>query len=308
MGISCIVHTFNSEATLERALKSAAWVDELIVVDMESEDATREIAGTYADTILTTGKTPRVDGIRNTFLDKAAHEWILVLDSDEYLADDAEQTTWELLDEYGKSYDAFAIPRFNYIAGQIMRGSGWYPDHQIRLFRKGTVRWTDANHVVPTVTTGPRRLMTLTPPGCMHIHHRNYENLRHFIKKQVDYALSNRYDPDPSKFDFSDYIARAHRNLALRSDTENDGDLSHALALIMAWDAIVQGLIHWDSLEPRPPLRYLTALPVATSRLFWLEIKLRKWMMRHYPMATLIKGLAIRAKRMLSFLPGKKSQ
>ena len=74
----------------------------------------------------------------------------------------------------------------------VMRGSGWYPDHQIRLFRKGTVRWSDTHHTPPQVTTGRARLMELRPPGCLHIHHRNYESLRHFAEKQLRYALEVR--------------------------------------------------------------------------------------------------------------------
>jgi glycosyltransferase involved in cell wall biosynthesis len=204
MKLSCIIHTRNSAETLDRALASVAWADDIIVVDMESTDSTRAVAAQYTQRILSTPIVPRVDGIRQQFLAEARHDWILVLDSDEHLAADAEANVTNLLEQYGDRYDAFAIPRFNYIAGQIMRGSGWYPAAQIRLFRKGTVRWPDANHQLPEVITG--RLLELEPPDCLHIHHRNYEDLRHFIHKQLDYALNDRYDSDPSTFDFSSSI------------------------------------------------------------------------------------------------------
>jgi len=280
MTLSCIIHTRNSAETLGKALDSVAWADEIIVVDMESTDSTRAIAAKYTQRILSTPVVPRVDGIRQQFLAEASHDWILVLDSDEYLAADARENVAKLLEQYADRYDAFAIPRFNYIAGQIMRGSGWYPASQIRLFRKGTVRWSDANHQAPDVITG--RLLELQPPACLHIHHRNYEDLRHFIRKQLDYALNDRYDPDPNAFDFSSHIARAYENLAMHQDTEQDGDLSHALALVMAWDAVMRGLIHWDSLSPRPPLAMLTALPVASAKVPRWRIRFRKWFGRRH--------------------------
>ncbi len=280
MKLSCIIHTRNSAETLDKALDSVAWADDIIVVDMESTDSTRAIAAKYTQRILSTPIVPRVDGIRQQFLAEARHDWIFVLDSDEYLAADAAVNVTNLLEQHGDRYDAFAIPRFNYIAGQVMRGSGWYPAAQIRLFRKGTVRWPDANPQLPEVITG--RLLELEPPDCLHIHHRNYEDLRHFIQKQLDYALNDRYDSDPATFDFSSYIAKAYQNLAIHQDTEHDGDLSHALATVMAWDAVIRGLIHWDSLSPKPPLAMLTGLPVAAGKVPLWRIRFKKWFGRRH--------------------------
>ena len=266
MRVSGIVHTRNSADTVERALATLRWVDELLVVDMASDDGTLAVAERLADRVLHAPVVARVDDVRNQFLAGATHEWIFVLDSDEYLAADAAEQVAALVRTHGNRVDAFAIPRFNYIAGQVMRGNGWYPDHQVRLFRRGMVRWRDGHHLPPEVLTGPDRLLHLSPPECLHIHHLNYRDLRHFVRKQVDYALNGLYDPDPRRFDFADYVAAAHERLALYQDTARDGDLSHALALLLAWDAIVRGLLHWDSLDPRPDLGALVALPTGAAR------------------------------------------
>ncbi|PWT88093.1 MAG: glycosyl transferase family 2 [Acidobacteria bacterium] len=276
MKISAVVHTCNSEETLEKALQSIAWADETIVVDMQSVDRTLEIARNFTDRIFTAPKRPRVDGIRNEYNAKATNEWILVLDSDESLPADAKEEIEALIDKHGKRYDAFAIPRLNYIAGQIMKGTGWYPDHQIRLFRKETVQWQDAIHVPPEISTGKHKLYELVPPHCLHIHHFNYRDLRHFIQKQMEYALNQCYPPD---FDFARYIAEAHEQLA-REDRNLDGDLSHALSLLMACDSVVRGLIHWDSLQPRPPLGSGAEL-FSNNRDTRVSIKKRTWLAEH---------------------------
>jgi glycosyltransferase involved in cell wall biosynthesis len=283
--ISAIVHTRDAAATLETALRSLAWADEILVVDMASRDATLEIARRHATRILETEIAPRVDGIRNRYAAEASGDWVFVLDADESLADDAGDEIRRLIAEHGERCDAFAIPRFNSIAGQVMRGSGWYPDHQLRLFRKGTVRWSDTHHTPPEVLSGRGRLMELMPPACLHIHHRNYESLRHFAEKQLVYALSDRYDARPESFDFADYVARAYQTLATRDEPDLDGDLSHALALLLAWDQIVRGLVHWESLATRPPLGLLAALPVATERVPWWRVRLRRWLGRRHAWA-----------------------
>ncbi len=283
MEISSVVHTRNSEATLEKALSSLAWTDEIVVVDMESDDATQEIARRFTGRIIKTAPAPRVDGIRNRFLEEARHRWILVLDSDEYLAVDAEPALRRLLRTEGEAYDAFALPRYNYIAGQVMRGSGWYPDHQTRLFRRGTVRWTDGHHHPPEVVTGEHRLKKLDPPQCPHIHHQNYRDLGHFLEKQLLYARSENYSGDPEAFHFEEALIQANRQLAMKHDPDADGDLSTALSLVMAWDEIIRGLLHWDSLEPRPPLRFDQAIPLAAgSRPGW-RAHLASWRRRLGP-------------------------
>lgn len=280
--ISAIVHTRDSERTVEQTLKSVAFADEIVVVDMESTDGTVAIARTLATAVHSVAPVPRVDSIRNEWIQRLRHEWILVVDSDECLAEDAAEEVQRVIARHGERYDAVALPRFDRVAGQILRGSGWYPDHQIRLFRKGTVRWGDTIHRLPEVVTGPHRLLELEPPDCVHLHHRNYEDLRHFVAKQLEYALRDRPPADPEGFDFTDYVARAYERLALRGDAERDGDLSHALALLLAWDQIVRGLLHWDSLDPRPPLDLLGALPIATERVPWWRVRARRWLGRRH--------------------------
>jgi glycosyltransferase involved in cell wall biosynthesis len=297
--LSCIVHTRDSEATLARALGSVRWVADLIVVDMASQDDTVRIAREFSARILTAPRVDRVDGIRNDYIEQARHEWVLVLDADEALAADAEANIGALLDRHGADYDAFALPRFNTIAGQVMRGSGWYPDRQIRLFRKGRVRWSDAIHKRPAVAGGRTRLLEVPPEEGVFIHHRNYDDLRQFIARQLDYALKDRYPSDPSSFQFGDYVALAYRHLATRRDPEKDGDLSHALALVMAWDAIVRGLLHWEALAPRPGLGAWAALPIATSRMPRWKVALRRWLLRALPLRATARRLARRARSLV---------
>jgi len=275
----------DAAATLEAALRSLAWADEILVVDMASRDATVEIARRHATRVLAAEVAPRVDGIRTRWADEADGDWVFVLDADEWLDYGAGDEIRRLVAAHGARVDAFAIPRFNWIAGQVMRGSGWYPDHQIRLFSKGTVRWSDTHHTPPEVAGGRRRLMELMPPVCLHIHHRNYESLRHFAEKQLAYALSDRCDPHPASFDFAAYVASACETLATRADPEADGDLSHALALLLAWDRIVRGIVHWESLEPRPPLDLQAALSAGPGRVPWWRVRVRRWLGRRYAWA-----------------------
>jgi glycosyltransferase involved in cell wall biosynthesis len=257
VNISLIVHSKNSQQVLAALIESTAWIEDRILVDMESTDATVSLAASSGFRIKAVKNHPRVDGVRNQFIEKAKFDWVLVLDSDEYLSEDAKDSITDLIESHQSQIDAFAIPRFNFIAGKIMKATGWYPDHQIRLFKKETVSWSDYNHVPPAVTNSCR-LLYLRPP-CLHIHHHNYDSITDVIKKQLHYAINQRYDYD---FDFLEYIHKSYQNRITRNTPEQDGQVSSVLSVIMAWDAIMQGLIHWDRLDPKPDIQALLASPM----------------------------------------------
>ena len=260
--ISLLVHTRNSAATLPRLIASTGWVAERIAIDMQSSDDTAAICRAAGFEVVAIPEAPAIDPVRNEHLHRATSEWTLVLDADEYLADDAADEIAGLIAEHGDRYDAFALPRYNSIAGQTMRGSLFYPDQQIRLFRKGHVRWHAGHHRPPEVLGG--RLMVLEPP-CVHIHHLNYPDLEAFISRQMRYALTDDYPSDAASFDFSRYIGEAHETFAKRHDTAADGDLSTALATVLAWDRVMRGLIHWERTGRTAPLSEAFSLPVVVA-------------------------------------------
>jgi glycosyltransferase involved in cell wall biosynthesis len=262
--ISAIVHTRDSAATLARTLATIGWADEIIVVDMESQDETCAVAVSAGARVLKVEPHARVDGVRTRFLSEATHDWIFVIDSDEYLADDARPAVAKLISTYGADVDAFAIPRFNYFGTRLLTGSGWYPDHQVRLFRKGTVEWGDTTHRPPEVLTG--RLKVVQPPGGLHIHHTNYNDIAHVVCKQAEYARNDIYPTDPKRFSFETVVAQAYEEYRERLAREADGDYSFALATIMAWDKIIRGLIQWDRLGRKPALPNLYSLPVVVTK------------------------------------------
>lgn len=76
----------DSEATLEKALASIKeLVQEIVVVDTGSVDGTRPIAEKYTDRIFSYGWTDDFAAARNETLKYATGDWILSIDSDEWL-------------------------------------------------------------------------------------------------------------------------------------------------------------------------------------------------------------------------------
>ncbi len=260
--ISVLIHTRDSAATIGACLASVAWSDDVVVLDMASTDETCAIAVAAGARVVALPAETWSDAIRNRHLGEASHPWTLILDSDERLADDGGRGIAELLEHVGSEMDAFAVPRFNTVAGQVMRGSGFSPDHQWRLFRTGAVVYSEAHHQPPVIRDGYSRLHVIDPATGPRIHHEHYPSLRELILRQARYAATDRYDADA--FDLGAYAERIHAQLAQRTDPEADGDLSRAIAAVLAWDGVIRALMHWETLEPRPPLGAFPALPIGT--------------------------------------------
>lgn len=139
--LSAIVITKNEADNIGDCLDSLAFCDERIVVDCGSTDATVEIArhkGAHVEFHEWCGDGPQ----RNYALSLASGTWVLNLDADERVTPELAATIKAAIANGGAQ--AWEIPRLSYFCGRWMHHSGWYPDYVLRLFRRGTARFSDA--------------------------------------------------------------------------------------------------------------------------------------------------------------------
>lgn len=139
MKISVTIITRNEEDRLAEALASVSWADEVVVVDAESTDRTVEIARQYTDRVII-HPWPGYAAQKNFADDQASHEWILSMDADERVSPELRRSIEQLKRE-GPQYDGYRIPRRAWYLGRWINHSGWYPDYQLRLYRRDCARW-----------------------------------------------------------------------------------------------------------------------------------------------------------------------
>lgn len=146
--VSGVVTTFNNAATLEACLASLAFCDELVVLDSDSTDATRTIAARHGALVSVRafqGYGPQ----KQAAIDLASHDWVLLLDADEHLTDQAR----------GAIEGELAAPRAH---GYRLPRQEWLfwrwphpatrPNWQLRLFRKSHGRMNAVPvHAAPQV-------------------------------------------------------------------------------------------------------------------------------------------------------------
>lgn len=138
MQISATIITFNEEAKIAEAIKSVAFADEILVVDSESTDKTREIAESLGAKVIVQ-KWLGFAKQKQFAVENAAHDWILSLDADEKVSIELKNEILNL----NPQADAYKLPRLSFYLNQPIRHGGWYPDWQIRFFNRNKARWKD---------------------------------------------------------------------------------------------------------------------------------------------------------------------
>ena len=146
--ISVIIIAKDEEKKIGDCLKSVSWVNEIIVVDNESEDNTAEIAEKHGASVVR-HKGGSYSDWRNKGLKEASGKWVLYVDADERVTPKLKSEILEILK--AAKYNAYAIPRINIVLGKELKHGGFGKfDYVKRLFKGDKLKkWTGDLHEEP---------------------------------------------------------------------------------------------------------------------------------------------------------------
>ncbi|MFZ5916564.1 MAG: glycosyltransferase family 2 protein [Chloroflexota bacterium] len=178
--LAAVILTKNEERHIGDCIQSAAWADQVVVLDSYSTDRTIEIARQMGATVI---QHPFHDygQQRNVALDTVKAEWILFVDADERVTPELAAEIRQVLQR--DDVDGWWVPRHNFIFGAIVQHAGWYPDYQMRLLRRAQARYDPARQVHELVVLdGPEGYLQNV------LIHYNYDSIRQFRTRQEKYT------------------------------------------------------------------------------------------------------------------------
>ncbi len=183
--ISLAIASFNESEKLERCLKSLkGFADEILIFNLSRVDRNiRVVAKKFGAKLIDIDKVSYIELIRNKMIEACGGEWVILLDPDEYITDDLKKKLKEI-SKSGK-YDAVNIPRKNIIFGKWIKHTNWWPDRQIRFFKKGKVLWKKDIHSYPQVQG---KIFELPGTENLAIVHKQYDNIYEFLARQNRYS------------------------------------------------------------------------------------------------------------------------
>jgi glycosyltransferase involved in cell wall biosynthesis len=186
--ISVVVNTLNEEHRLPFALRSVqGWVDEIVVVDMHSDDHTVDVARDYGARVFMHERLAYADPARAFALARATGDWVMVLDADELVPYPLSRRLQEVA--AGDEVDVVSIPWRNYLLGAALEHTGWGPgqDRHRRFFRRGFVSARPDIHDYLHTEARARILDLPVEPGLAVVHF-NYRDVTQFVEKLNRYT------------------------------------------------------------------------------------------------------------------------
>jgi glycosyltransferase involved in cell wall biosynthesis len=190
--VSAVVVSRNEGHLLSRCLESIRFCDELIVVDLESEDDTAEIARRLGARVIHHPVARVVEAVRRDVAAEATHPWLLMVDPDE-VVDPA------LADELEAGFAALpattaivSAPCQFYFRGTPLRGTVWGGlTERPTLAHRGRVDFSpDVHHGI-----SPKpgfELRVLAPSGSNVIHHYWMVDYAGWLRKHMRYVKEER--------------------------------------------------------------------------------------------------------------------
>ncbi len=201
--VSGVVICMNEADGIARCLESLAWCGEIVVVDSGSSDGTREIARRYTESVI---EQPFLGYVRqkNFALEQAKHDWVVCLDADEALDESLRAAIPAAIAAAPESVAGFELDRITWFLGVWHDRGEWYPDWQLRVFRRSRGRWEGWDpHDRVRVDGEVRRLRG-------RLEHRNYRDLSDHVQTidRFSTRLARAMHDDGVRFRLRDLVLR----------------------------------------------------------------------------------------------------
>jgi len=142
--LSVAIITLNAAAALPDCLASAAFADQIVVIDSGSSDGTQALAAARGAQVIDMpwrGYGPQ----KQAAVAACAHDWVLCLDADERVTPALRESITAALAAPRRDAApmAYRMARANRFMGRLLRHGEGYPDWSLRLFHRAHARWSD---------------------------------------------------------------------------------------------------------------------------------------------------------------------
>lgn len=148
--VSVLVPVKNEEEIISSCLRRLAWAGQVTVIDSQSSDQTVPIAQALGAQVyqFEYDRSKGWPKKKNWALEHVPweHEWVLIVDADEHITPELAReiegvVTGKASPPRAGSGDGYWINRRFMFLGRWLRGGGWYPSWNLRLFKHRVARY-----------------------------------------------------------------------------------------------------------------------------------------------------------------------
>lgn len=173
--ISVVILVKNAQETIFECLDALRTFNEIILLDNLSSDETLQIAKQFDNVKIFQSDFIGFGALKNLAISYAQNDWILNIDSDEILEEEAiKQINTLKLD----THCIYALSRKNYYDGEWIKACGWYPDFVNRLFNKTHTHFNNKEVHESLIISNHTKIIHLQA------------SLKHYTTKQISQMLN----------------------------------------------------------------------------------------------------------------------
>lgn len=144
---TCVVVCFNEGKLLIDSIRSIQFCQEIIIIDLASEETIKNIANRFNAKYIPHPKVIVVEHVRKKIKDQAKYDWILFLDPDELLTPNLQKAIQSQFNKIGENVGVIELPWRFYFMGRPLKGTIWGGDKKKRvLVHRERVHWYDHVH------------------------------------------------------------------------------------------------------------------------------------------------------------------
>ena len=249
MPVTVTIITLNESRHIAAAIDSAAWADEILIVDSGSTDDTVAVATDKGVRVMSRPWPGYVDQ-KNYAASVATHDWVFSLDADERLTPAlAAEVRAVIASEPAER--AFRVPRVTFHLGRWIRTTDFYPDYQARLYDRRAARWQGKYVHESVVADGP---IGQLKSELQHYSYRDLSDHLDRINRYSSLAAQQMYESG-RRAGAADLLlhppAAFLRNYLLRGGFA-DGIAGLTLSLINSYSVLLKFAKLWE-LQQSPP-------------------------------------------------------
>lgn len=183
--LAAVLIVKNEADNLADCLATLDWVDEIVVLDSGSSDATQAVAEAAGARFFVNAEWPGFGKQRQIAQSYVQSDWVLWVDADERVTPELKNSIEAVLVK-PKANTVYSIPRLSWVFGRFIRHCGWYPDRVLRLYPRALTGYNDA--LVHEKVTLKKGVKTKKLSG--DLLHYTYRDLEHYLVKSAGYAAA----------------------------------------------------------------------------------------------------------------------
>ena len=180
--ISAVIITFNEENRIRPTLESVKWCDEVIIIDSESTDKTRDICGEFSNCKVYVQPFLGYGAQKKFGVDKSSCDWILSIDADEVVTDALRNEIISVLSQPITGTVGFYVPITLVFMNKVFIHGAENKSLHLRLFNKtkgnfNTVKLHESVQVSGILHNLKNEIL-----------HYSYSDIHHYFSKFNDYS------------------------------------------------------------------------------------------------------------------------